>query len=116
MPPGFLCGKMGWEETVAGWEACWAFVGEKGHGVGNRRIETAGRDVEVGIELGQVGRGGKIAKKKDPGQGSFQVGAEGFGGDTLGGEHELVLGGDVLRVMFGVEVLGVEEDLEARLV
>ena len=113
MPPGFLCGKMGWEETVAGWEACWAFVGEKGHGVGNRRIETAGRDVEVGIELGQVGRGGKIAKKKDPGQGSFQAGAEGFGGDALGCEHELVLGGDVLRVMFGVEVFGVEEDLEA---
>ena len=67
----------------------------------------------MGIELGQVGRGGKIAKKKDPGRGSFQAGAEGFGGDALGGEHELVLGGDVLRVMFGVEVLGVEEDLEA---
>ena len=89
------------------------FVGEKGRGVGNPRIETAGRGGKVGAGDGAGGEGGKIKKKKDPGRGSFQAGAEGFGGDALGGEHELVLGGDVLRVMFGVEVLGVEENLEA---
>ena len=108
----FCVGK--WDgRKVAGREVCWGFVGEKGRGVGNPRIETAGRGGKVGREMEQVGRAGKSQKKKDPGRGSFQAGAEGFGGDALGGEHELVLGGDVLRVIFGVEVLGVEEDLEA---
>ena len=115
MPPGFLCGKMGWEESAQAGRVL-GVCGGKGARGGKSQNRNGWKGWESGAGDGAGGEGGKIAKKKDPGRGSFQAGAEGFGGDALGGEHELVLGGDVLRVMFGVEVLGVEENLEAGLV
>ena len=88
--------------------------GGKGARGGKSQNRNGGKGRGSGAGAGAGGEGRENRKKKkDPGRGSFQAGAEGFGGDALGGEHELVLGGDVLRVMFGVEVLGVEEDLEA---